>query len=947
MNNNHPPWPTLKHDLVLYILIAFAPESLLRSYIGRSKLTLKNGTNPLLYTVQFHGVEHARILLASGVTLNRRGWTTGPDPEQVLPLEFAVNHSSYPLVDLFLTEGSPVPHELFTSTLETFNQRIFAPVVGRLLQSDQFVEWADEIRDKGLLLRVLDPTRYPERSLYGGLSDQGIDVVQRRLVQIGCDPSTRFDETSLRNAASAGLVFVVERMLASNTPMPPNIILHASRSKSSNAAIIRLFIGRGCDVNVVSPTGGTALHFLLAPKYEIPEDECLKSVQALVEAGCNPCSRDLVDDTPLHRAVSLGYLSVIKYLLSQHVSLPFDVLLLQPPPCNIYLEETRSPTASMIHFLIREGADVHAISANGNTPLHLLLAYPVEVSEELLQCAKILIDAGCNPCIPNALGETPFDVAVKVGHLAIVEYFFSLNFLPSPNILLSVSGSDSWNATPMIKFLINKGINIHVTDHNGDNALHLSMNAYSDTDCLQRIKMLVNAGCDTRACNGAGKTLFHIAARRRYIPVMEYLISVGTSVPSDIFLAVFYYDQWAYNQRSCYPVIRFLLEIGGDVQTTTKDRRSLLHLAATLDREHDALEVAKLLVSAGCSPHVLDSAYETPLHAATQYGYVSVINYFLSLDIPLPPDILLAASKGHVEKANLIRLLIEKGADPHVVTTSGDSLLHLILTAGNSTDRLKCVKLLIDAGCDPRARNAAGKTALHVAATNGFVAVLEHFLSLDLTLPNDIFLSSTQTIDFLIQKGIDLRSVATNYGDARTVILRSYDDENCLQRMKILIGLGWDLSAKDSAGDTAIHVIARSEFLSSLQYLLSQSVALPADILLAAVPSDEEPCTRHTVSLVHVLIRQGVNLNVTSSDGDTPLHLTLKSKITLPDEYPHLDHRNDLCKLIEILLNHGSDPHARNAAGQTPFDLAEAKGPFFKENFLRLVRNSCVQRLCS
>lgn len=938
-HSSYPLWPTPKHDLVLYILVAFAPEPLLRSYIGRSKLKLKDGTNPLIYAAHFYKVEHARTLLSSGVSLNRTGWSVSPDPYQVLPLKVAVDCANHLVVELFLMEGSPVPHELFATVLEKQSRGFSAPIVLKLLQTDQFVEWAAHIRDEGPLFRALDPTRYP-RCPPKSLSDQDIEVFQQRLVQIGYDPSTHFDETSLRHAVSAGHLSTVKRMLASNIPVPPDIILDASHSRSSNSSMIRLFLGRRCDVDVVSPTEDTALHFVLDSESRIPEDDCLESVQVLMDAGCNPSICNLVGDTPLHLAASLGYVSVIKYLLSQHAPLPPDILLLKPlPPYEISLVST-------IRFLISRGADVHIISANGNTPLHLLLASPVILSDECLECAKILVDTGCNPCLPNTLGETPFDIAAKNGHLPVVEYLFSLNPPSSPSILLSVSASQPWNAPPIIKFLINKGANTHVTCPNGDTVLHLSMRAYSDVDCLQRIKILVNAGCDPHACNMAGRTPFHIAARQRYISVMEYLISMGTLVPSDIMLVVLQGDG-QFNPRSCSPVILFLLEKGCDIHVATESRDGLLHLAATLDLEHDALEVVKHLVRAGCSPRVLNSAHETPLHTAAQYGRISVIKYFLSLDIPLPPDILLAAPKGYSKKENLVRFLLDKGADAHVVTANGDTPLHLILTCGYEADRLESVKLLIDAGCDPRAQNAAGETVVHVAARHGFVAVLEYLLSQNLTLPNNLFLASIQTIRFLVDKGIDLQSVATNYGDTGAVILSSHDDEDCLECVRTLIKLGWDFSSRDLAGDSAIHIVARLGFISTLRYLLSQNVPLPTDVLLAAVPNDEQSYTPRTVPLVHFLIREGAHVNITAPNGDTPLHLALRSKITLPDEYTYLDRRNDLCKLVQILVDYGSDLSVRNVDGQTAFDLAEAKGHFFKENFLRLVRNSGVQRLHS
>ncbi|KAF8557491.1 ankyrin, partial [Imleria badia] len=303
----YPPWPTLKHDLALYILTAYALEPLLRSYIGRSKLKLKDGTNPLIYAAHFGKAEHARTLLSSGVNLNRRGWSVGPDPHQVLPLEVAVVHKlNNPTVDLFLKEGSPVAGKLFANALEKRFSSFSASIVARLLQTDQFAEWAVDI-DEGHLLRALSPSRYSGYPPFHAVH-QDIVEMQRRLAQIGCDTSSAFNETYLRHAVSAGHISTVKLILALNIPMPPDIILDASQNGSSNSEMIHLFLSRGCDVDVVSPDGDTALHFIV--KSRLPEDDCLQSVQVLIDAGCNPSTANLVGETALHLAASLGYVSV-------------------------------------------------------------------------------------------------------------------------------------------------------------------------------------------------------------------------------------------------------------------------------------------------------------------------------------------------------------------------------------------------------------------------------------------------------------------------------------------------------------------------------------------------------------------------------------------------------------------------------------------------------------
>lgn len=53
------------------------------------------------------------------------------------------------------------------------------------------------------------------------------------------------------------------------------------------------------------------------------------------------------------------------------------------------------------------------------------------------------------------------------------------------------------------------------------------------------------------------------------------------------------------------------------------------------------------------------------------------------------------------------------------------------------------------------------------------------------------------------------------------------------------------------------------------------------------------------------------------------------------------EERHPACwEAIQILLDASGDPYARNLDGQTPIDLAERKGSFYAQNFMRLVKSA-------
>ena len=930
-------WPALKHDFAIYILITYAPARLLRSFIGRAQLKLKDGTNPLIYAAAFGEIEHARILLSSGVSLHRPGLDVQSDHRQILPLEAAAREGCFQMVDLCLDEGSPVPPALFVSVLKRYCG-FPAHIVSRVLQTDEFVEWAAvDAQDEGLLLRALHPRRYAPNP-----SQQDIHTIQRRLVQIGCNPSTRFNETCLRHAVSAGHISDVQHMLSLGIPLPPDIILNASRS-ASNVAIIRLCLSKGSDIHAVSFSEDTALHLAISSQplsayLKSAEEDNLETVQVLIDAGCNTSLFNLAGETPFHLAVGRSYFSLVEYLLVLRVPLPPDILL----------SAAESLNASMIRLITSEGADVYATAANGDTPLHRVLYHAWADSEEQLNCIKVLVDSGCNPGLRNAHGKTSFDIAAENGYLSAVQYLYgTLDSTLRSDILLSVAGSNFLDMNPVMKFFIDMGASVHVTRPNGDTLLHLAIMAHAkDTDCFKRVQFLVNAGCDPRACNLASETPFHFAAKQGFTQVMEYLFSLpGVSVPPDVILTLLG-DPWSIKQ--CGYSVYFLLGKGGDAHTVAKNGDTLLHLAAKLRKEEESLRLVKHLVDAECMPSALNSRQETPLHIAAQNGHLSVVQYFLSLNMTLPSDILLAAMTGHSRQAPFIRYLVEKGANVSVTTSEGDAPLHLLLARGEEDDCLECIKFLIDAGCSPYARNSAEQTPFHVAARSGFKKIMEYLISQGVLLPQDILLACEEsaTLQYFFGKGLNLHSVGAI--DLTNLMHRVLDrnpqgEGDPMEFARILVGVGWDPLLKSSTGETAIHAAARTCRIDVIKFFLSQNIPLPPDVLLAGVPSINSNYWRadRFVPLISFLVREGARVDVAATDGDTPLHLAITRNFT-PNTRD--SRQRDSWKAVEILLNSGADPYARNSDGQTPLGLAEAKGHFFKENFLRLVRNAEAHR---
>jgi ankyrin repeat protein len=269
-------------------------------------------------------------------------------------------------------------------------------------------------------------------------------------------------------------------------------------------------------------------------------------------------------------------------------------------------------------------------------------------------------------------------------------------------------------------------------------------------------RRLIQVGCDPSAHNSRGQTLLDVMIAEGGVSVVEYLILEHMQMSSNILLAV------ARAWKNPVPMMHMLVDKGADVHVQTSDGDSVLHVV--IDRDltgmsgvESLLETVKVLVDSGCNPAVCNSAGKTPLHVAATKGHVSVVRYMLSLDILLPPDILLAAVRARECRGRVMRLLVDKGADIHARTCDGDSVLHVALHQAESEETLdlpvtrgrpngdvlvKLVMLLVHMGCNPAVCNYDGKMPIHIAAAAGNLDVVQYLLSRGIPLPPDILLTN-------------------------------------------------------------------------------------------------------------------------------------------------------------------------------------------------------------
>eukprot|EP00903_Cladosiphon_okamuranus_P020152 g18501.t1 len=132
-----------------------------------------------------------------------------------------------------------------------------------------------------------------------------------------------------------------------------------------------------------------------------------KIVEVLVRSGGNVDARDSMGDTPLIKAVRFGHFPVAQTLISVGCDVGARAWM---PLCYSALDTAaQKGHIDLLHLLVRNGADLSATDARGNTAMHIAAFHGK------LESISALIDAGANVASKNDEGCVPMLLAPNLG----------------------------------------------------------------------------------------------------------------------------------------------------------------------------------------------------------------------------------------------------------------------------------------------------------------------------------------------------------------------------------------------------------------------------------------------------------------------------------------------------------------------------------------------------
>jgi len=390
----------------------------------------------------------------------------------------------------------------------------------------------------------------------------------------------------------------------------------ADAAEKHDAAAIRNLLDSDPDVNAAQPDGMTALH------WSAYHDD-LDLVQLLVKAGANAAAANRYGVTPLSLACQNGNGDIVLTLLDAGANPNSE----QPGGETALMTAARTGRLAPVAALIARGADVNATEINGQTALMWASA------DGQVDVIAALLKAGADPATRLKSGFTAFYFAAREGRTAVlhpllragIDVNAPLQSDEAPgkkrethtNALLLATENGHFDTALA---LIDAG-----ADPNGHPGGYTALHALTwvrkpirgdgnpppigsgNLTSLAFARLLVERGADlnVRLENGTsargrftttGSTPFLLAARASDVPMMRLLAELGaeTQLPnadqSTPLLAATGVgalgdgDDTAGTEDEATEAVRFLLELGADINAIDDNGETAMHGAAYQSR---------------------------------------------------------------------------------------------------------------------------------------------------------------------------------------------------------------------------------------------------------------------------------------------------------------------------------------------------------------------------
>jgi len=677
----------------------------------------------------------------------------------------------------------------------------------------------------------------------------------------------------------------------------------------------------------------------------------VKIAEILIVLGAKVDNKDISGKTALRYAVDRKQADMVKMLVDRgadpfvadvggtspaQVALQSDINILDAMFNSKNINNTGPDGRTILHYaadalmpkevdmLLSKGASVQIKDKADRTALDLVLLYPDKI--EAAQIAEKLILKGANPSFPEfswfaATVRAPDYNAVRFSngntplHEAISRYqsgfalFLLLNKI-DPD-LKNLNGEAPLHLAVKsgyvegARLLLQNRANPDILDTNQNTPLHLTI---PPARRLEMVKLLLSYKANPALMDNQGNTPLHKAVMQFYAPeIVDTLIQAGAPVNAQ----------------------------------NAKGDTALILCART---EH--YEYAKSLIEAKAEIFKMNLAGENALKIALSKGYKAVDNIVLPSNVNQSDDnsnSVLMTAVSLKAPADVLKLILSKGADPNARNKAQDSALHIAVRQNYAEQGV----VLLDANADifqynaqqenplflaltakpaplewffrPNviaARDANGDSVVHHAARKnlpeGIAYLIKNGASLDVLnnaletpLHTAAKYDATEAIQYLVGAGSSLKAVDIK-GD---IPLQSAVLAGAAKATEQLIAAGSPVNSQNYSGETALHQAAKNNNSPIVRLLTAKGAQTEIQDSRGFTPL-ADAAAYGAYDAASDLLKAGSLIDTRDNSGSTPLYQAVSGE--------HI-------ALVRLLLVNNADIHALNARGLSPFKLSLMK----------------------
>ncbi|VDL90626.1 unnamed protein product [Schistocephalus solidus] len=297
-------------------------------------------------------------------------------------------------------------------------------------------------------------------------------------------------------------------------------------------------------LNKVDSRGYTALHW--ACHYRR-----LAEMRKLLDAGVLLSHPNKDGNTALHLAAQVGFVEGVEELLLRGA----DPEAIDLNGCTPLIQACQKKQEAAIQLLIKSGSDVNHFTREGYTALHYAIISGLESSMSLLlsngadanavgrngyraahiaaakgrvSALRLLVNHGADCISRNWLGYTPLHLSAARGYKDTTRFLLNVtgdvncpDYVGSTPLLLACQN----NKENVVKLLLEHGAQIELANKHGKTPLQAA--TANSSVCL--VRLLLQHGAEVDRTDNYGTTALHIASKLQIEELIYLLISFGAS----------------------------------------------------------------------------------------------------------------------------------------------------------------------------------------------------------------------------------------------------------------------------------------------------------------------------------------------------------------------------------------------------------------------------------